>query len=115
MDFPEIAIRQDDRLKLAVSTDEDAARRVLLVDIIADDGEVHMSEIGIAPRNVDKLKKQATRSVMRYRSRDGALWIDGNGDRWTLRIAVEGQPSAQVVLDENETRALQAALFEPLG
>lgn len=114
MELPEIAIREDDRLKLVVSTDEDPAMRVLLVDITDDDGKVHMSEIGISPRNVEKLKKQATRSVMRYQSKDGALTIEGQGARWTLLLRVEGHPRVDVALDERETLALKAALFEPL-
>lgn len=115
MEAPEITIREEPRLKLAVSTNEDPQFRVLLVDVTADDGEVHLSEIGIAPRNVEKLKKQATRSVMQYRSKDGALSIRASGGRWTLRIAVPEQPSVEVTLDEGETRALQTALFEALA
>jgi hypothetical protein len=114
MDLPEITIRDDDDVKLAVSTDEDPASRVLLVDVKGDDDKVHMSEIGIAPRNVERLKKQSSRSVMQYRSKDNALWIQGNGGRWTLRVSVPGQPSAELKLDEDETRALMGALFEPL-
>lgn len=113
-ELPEVAITERDGLKLAVSTDEDPASRVLLVDVTGDDGRVHMSEIGIAPRNVEKLKKQSTRSVMQYRSKDNALWIQGSAGSWTLRVAVPGQPTAEVTLGEDETRALQAALFEPL-
>jgi hypothetical protein len=115
MDLPEITIREDETLKLAVSTDEDPSSRVLLVDVRGDDDEVHMSEIGIAPRNLEKLRKQAARSVMQFRSKDGALWIQGKAGRWTLRVSVPGQPSAEVVLDEEETSALQAALFEELS
>lgn len=114
MDLPEITIREDDDLRLAVSTDEDPSCRVLLVDVTDTDGKVHMSEIRIGPRNVEKLKKQAGRSVMQFRTNDGALWIQGSGGRWTLRFAVPEQPTASVTLSEGETRALQTALFEPL-
>lgn len=115
MDLPEITIREDERHKLAVSTDEDPASRVLLIDTRDDDDKVHMSEIGIAPRNLEKLKKQAGRSVMQFRSKDGSLWIQGKAGRWTVRVSVAGQPTAELVLDDDETRALQAALFEPLA
>ena len=113
--LPEVVIHERDALKLAVSTDEDPSSRVLLVDVTGDDGNVHMSEIGISPRNVEKLKKQATRSVMQYRSKDNALWIQGSGGRWTVRVSVPGQPAAELALDEDETAALKAALFEPLA
>ncbi len=114
MDLPEITIHAQEDLKLAVSTDEDPSSRVLLVDVTDASGEVHMSEIRIAPKNVEKLKRQASRAIMQFRTSDGALWIQGNGPRWTLRFAVPEQPTAHLTLDEEETRALKAALFEPL-
>jgi hypothetical protein len=115
MDLPEVTIVDDSRAKLAVSTDEHPDSRVLLVDFETPEREVHMCEIGIASKNVEKLKKQATRKVVQYKSKDGALWITGDLQRWTLRIAVPKQPAIEIALDDDETAHLKRALFESIA
>jgi hypothetical protein len=115
MSLPEIPILEDDGVKLSVTTDENPDFRVLLVDSPAAGGKVDMSEIGIAPNNVERLKKQSSRRVFQYKSKDGALWILGKDARWTLRIAVPPAPTLELALDEEQTALLKSALFEPLA
>lgn len=113
-DLPEVAILDSESVTLAVSRDEHPESRVLLVDVKSPGGKVEMSELGIASQNVKRLAKQCARSVFQYRSKDGALWIRGDAKTWTLRIAVPPAPTHEVVLDEDQTRRLKLALFEPL-